>query len=159
MNDGFSIVGGHEYAETVTDPYLNAWVDNSDSGGGEIGDKCVWTDLALTYLSSGAYATQPLWSNSEYSSTGAGCTQNEFDLSLSPSAGSLYVGQSVSLLASTNISVTPTPWYIVVVDATTSTIVGVCGGGTSCNGSETGDYARTDDFYAQISHSDGTTPS
>jgi serine protease len=155
VNDGFSIVGGHEYAETATDPFLNAWIDNSDPGGGEIGDKCVWTDLQFTYLSTGAYPTQPLWSNSQYYGTGYGCTQNEFDLSLSPSTGSLSVGQTVSLQATTNISVTPTPWYIVIIDATTDTIVGACGAGSVCNASVTGDYARTDYFYAQISESNG----
>ncbi len=36
--DGFSIVGGHEYAEAVTDPEpASGWVDSS---GSEIGDKC-----------------------------------------------------------------------------------------------------------------------
>jgi hypothetical protein len=29
----------HEYAETITDPELNAWFDAS---GNEIGDKCAW---------------------------------------------------------------------------------------------------------------------
>jgi hypothetical protein len=39
-HDGFSIVGGHEYAETITDPYPNSgWIDVSDPYGGEIGDK------------------------------------------------------------------------------------------------------------------------
>src|SRR5207302_1122596 len=38
--DGFSIVGGHEYAETVTDPFPSSgWVDGS---GAENGDKCAW---------------------------------------------------------------------------------------------------------------------
>src|SRR5207245_7131936 len=39
--DGYSIVGGHEFAETETDPRpgsASAWVGN----GGETGDKCVW---------------------------------------------------------------------------------------------------------------------
>src|SRR5207244_6381380 len=38
--DGFSIVGGHEYAETITDPYPNSgWLDGR---GAENGDKCAW---------------------------------------------------------------------------------------------------------------------
>jgi hypothetical protein len=62
--DGFSIVEGHEYAETVTDPYPNsAWVDLNDPSGGEIADKCAWTGLADVTLSTGSYAMQPLWSN------------------------------------------------------------------------------------------------
>ena len=42
--DGFSMTGGHEYAEAVTDPLLNAWNDAADNldGGGEIGDKCIY---------------------------------------------------------------------------------------------------------------------
>jgi serine protease len=58
--DGFSIVEGHEYAETVTDPYLNAWLDSS---GDEIGDKCAWLNLFDLSLPTGTFAMQPLWSN------------------------------------------------------------------------------------------------
>ena len=58
--DGFSIVGGHEYAETVTDPALNAWY--YINGSGEIGDLCAWKLFAqsMTY---GTFAQQLLWSN------------------------------------------------------------------------------------------------
>ena len=59
--DGVSIVGGHEMAESETDPYLNAWYD---SGGSEIGDKCAWVNLQDTNLNGTNYPTQPLWSNS-----------------------------------------------------------------------------------------------
>jgi serine protease len=156
VNDGFSIVGGHEYAETATDPFINAWIDGSDPGGGEIGDKCAWTNLQFTYLTTGAFPTQPLWSNSQYYGTGSGCTQNEFDLSLSPSTSSLTVGQSVSLQATTNISVTPTPWYIVIYDVSTSSVVAVCGTGTVCTTSVTGDNARTDEFDAVMARSNGS---
>jgi serine protease len=64
--DGVSIVAGHEYAETVTDPFINAWKDQQ---GAENGDKCAWispggqggaTDLTLGGT---AYAVQSLWSN------------------------------------------------------------------------------------------------
>jgi hypothetical protein len=64
--DGFSIVGGHEYAETITDPYpVSGWWDPSDASGGEIGDKCAWNSLSSDVsLSTGSFAMQPLWSNS-----------------------------------------------------------------------------------------------
>src|ERR1022692_184139 len=63
--DGFSIVGGHEYAETITDPSVGSgWWDPNDSSGGEIGDKCAWVDLGTVTLSTGIFAIQPLWSNS-----------------------------------------------------------------------------------------------
>ena len=59
--DGVSIVGGHEQAETMTDPQLNAWYDVN---GAETGDKCAWTGLQNTTFSTGTFPTQPLWSNS-----------------------------------------------------------------------------------------------
>jgi serine protease len=59
--DGFSIVGGHEYAEAITDPEVGSgWVDAS---GEEIGDICAWQGLTALGLSTGGFAIQPLWSN------------------------------------------------------------------------------------------------
>jgi hypothetical protein len=58
--DGVSIVEGHELAESITDPLLNAWFD---AGGNEIGDKCAWTSLANVTTYGGTFAMQPLWSN------------------------------------------------------------------------------------------------
>ena len=61
-DDGVSIVGGHEQAETETDPQPNTgWLD---SGNNEIGDKCAWVQLQNTSFSTGTFPTQPLWSNS-----------------------------------------------------------------------------------------------
>jgi serine protease len=67
--DGFSIVGGHEYAEAVTDPEPSSgWVDQSN--GEEIGDLCAWTDLQAISLDTGSFAMQPLWSDNDN-----GCVQ------------------------------------------------------------------------------------
>jgi serine protease len=63
--DGLSIVGGHEYAEALTDPNPEgttlAWLDSSQS---EIGDKCAWSALSnnLDLSNGNHYAVQPLWS-------------------------------------------------------------------------------------------------
>jgi serine protease len=66
--DGVTIVGGHEYAETETDPQPNSgWLDGS---GSEIGDKCAWVNLQNTPMGNGSYPTQPLWSNAI-----SGCAQ------------------------------------------------------------------------------------
>jgi serine protease len=65
--DGVSIVEGHEMAETITDPLLNAWYDSS---GAEIGDKCAWINLSTITTSAGTFAVQPLWSNAA-----GGCVQ------------------------------------------------------------------------------------
>jgi serine protease len=65
--DGVSIVGGHEYAEAMTDPHpSNGWVDSS---GSETGDKCAWISPASAggaadiTLATGKFAVQTLWSN------------------------------------------------------------------------------------------------
>jgi serine protease len=64
--EGVTIVGGHEYAETITDPQAsNGWLD---SAGYETGDKCAWISSgqgASTIVSmNGAYfAVQSEYSN------------------------------------------------------------------------------------------------
>src|SRR5258708_38095683 len=64
--DGFSIVGGHEYAETVTDPFPSSgWLDGS---GAENGDKCAWIGsgqgaAANISLGTNSFAVQASWSN------------------------------------------------------------------------------------------------
>ena len=66
--DGVSIVGGHEEAETQTDPQPNSgWLDGS---GQEIGDKCAWQNLEDN-PNAGGYPTQPLWDNQV-----SGCAQS-----------------------------------------------------------------------------------
>ncbi|HKW59713.1 MAG TPA: hypothetical protein VJR46_08175 [Candidatus Dormibacteraeota bacterium] len=74
--DGFSIVAGHEYAETITDPYPNSgWLDGR---GAENGDKCAWISAgqgAASNINLGgghSYAVQSLWSNA-FNSGGGGC--------------------------------------------------------------------------------------
>lgn len=67
--DGYSIVGGHEFAEAETDPYpftAPAW---QDVNGNENGDMCAWGSVT-TYPagnvsgSGNFWANQSLWSNS-----------------------------------------------------------------------------------------------
>ena len=73
-NAGITIVGGHEMAETITDPFPNTgWLD---SGGEEIGDKCAWITSgqgasADISLSTGTFAVQSLWSNAFNSDAGS----------------------------------------------------------------------------------------
>jgi hypothetical protein len=69
--DGVTIIAGHEYAETVTDPGLNGWFD---SDGSENGDKCAWTTLGNRVLANGyAMAMQATWSNTWRAQYGYGC--------------------------------------------------------------------------------------
>lgn len=73
--DGFSIVGGHEYGETITDPFPSSgWLDGS---GAENGDKCAWISsgqgaAADISLGGASYAVQSLWSNA-FNGGAGGC--------------------------------------------------------------------------------------
>jgi hypothetical protein len=73
--DGVTIVEGHEYAETLTDPYPSTgWVDSS---GNENGDKCAWiasgpgASQNLT-LTTGSFPVQSTWANDANGGSG-GC--------------------------------------------------------------------------------------
>jgi len=73
--DGVTIVGGHEYAETLTDQFpVGGWLDTS---GNEVGDKCAWIQSGQgesqdITLSTGTFAVQSMWANDFASGTG-GC--------------------------------------------------------------------------------------
>lgn len=69
--DGVTILAGHEYAETVNDPSLNAW---ADADGSENGDKCSWVNVANRTFANGlVFPVQPYWSNIWRSQYGYGC--------------------------------------------------------------------------------------
>ncbi|HEX3392357.1 MAG TPA: putative Ig domain-containing protein [Solirubrobacteraceae bacterium] len=73
IGDGFTIVGGHEYAETITDQFpAGGWTDSS---GAENGDKCAWISSGQgasqnITLSTGAFAVQSTWANDSGSAGG-----------------------------------------------------------------------------------------
>jgi hypothetical protein len=58
--DGVTITAGHEFGESVTDPFLNSWISRN---GKEIADVCEDADAGLVRFSTGTFAVQPLWSN------------------------------------------------------------------------------------------------
>ena len=109
--DGFSLVGGSEYANTITNPYPAggaapssapdpAWVDTADTvSGGEIAGKCTWSTSSTTgaptgdvALSTGTFAMQSLWSNDA-----SACVMSDTVTITSPGSQSSPVGSSVSL--------------------------------------------------------------
>jgi serine protease len=72
--DGFSIVGGHEYAETLTDELpTGGWCDSAlGCSSHEDGDECAWIPpgtqpggAANVSMGNGAYAMQSTWSNDD----------------------------------------------------------------------------------------------
>src|SRR5215469_5366502 len=109
--DGFSMVGGHEFAETASDPNLSdtstlGWIDLNDPSGGEIGDKCAWGGPSMTdpfgdvTLSTGSFAMQSLWSNA----TGSCVMSGVLPVSITaPAAQSSVLGSAVSLQVSASV--------------------------------------------------------
>jgi serine protease len=105
--DGFTIVEGHEYNETLTDQ--NPAGGYTDSGGSEIGDKCAWITPGTAggagnvTFGNGTYPEQSEWSNDSASGTGA-CELTHpivtggpsFTMSASPSSGSVVAGNSTT---------------------------------------------------------------
>jgi len=73
--DGVSIVGGHEYAETITDQ--NPPGGYTDSSGNENGDKCAWITPGTSggsfdlSLATGTFAMQTTWANDGSGGIGA----------------------------------------------------------------------------------------
>ncbi|MFE0463289.1 Ig domain-containing protein [Kitasatospora sp. NPDC058965] len=73
--DGWSILGGHEYAETITDQNaMGGWIDQA---GQENGDKCAWITkgtpggLFNLELATGAFAVQTTWDNDRHTCSAA----------------------------------------------------------------------------------------
>jgi serine protease len=82
--DGVTIVGSHEYAETITDQSPNSDVNGlitsggwADSSGYENGDKCSWISTGQgaaqnITLSTGSFAVQSTWAN-DFGGGAGGC--------------------------------------------------------------------------------------
>jgi serine protease len=73
--DGVTIVGGHEYAETITDQFpVGGW---PESIGNENGDKCAWIRTGQgasqnISLATGSFAVQSTWAN-DFNCGAGGC--------------------------------------------------------------------------------------
>jgi serine protease len=111
--DGFSIVNGHEYSETVTDQNpAGGWT--SASTGEENADECAWISSgqgasANVTMGNGTYAMQSSWSNdtnecdiSHSIVTGGGT--NNFSISASPSSLTIAQGSNGSSTISTAVT-------------------------------------------------------
>jgi hypothetical protein len=115
-NDGYSITGGHELMEAITDPIGTGWVDlpNDTVSGGEVADKCAWggqiwgdsDPYGNVTFGSSSFAMQSLWSNA----TG-GCVLNGgLPLSVTqPATQTVTLGNAVSLQIQASIGGANTP--------------------------------------------------
>ena len=64
-DEGVTIVEGHEYGESISDPNpLSGWYNGAY---GEIGDICAWTDIQNEKFRKKSYTMQPMWSNATQS--------------------------------------------------------------------------------------------
>ncbi len=60
-DEGVTIVEGHEYGESVTDPNPpSGWYSNQ---AGEIGDACAWINIQNDPFGKKSYTSQPMYSN------------------------------------------------------------------------------------------------
>jgi hypothetical protein len=65
VDEGVTIVEGHEYGESVTDPNPpSGWYNNQY---GEIGDICAWTNIQNDPYGTHTYTAQPMFSNASSS--------------------------------------------------------------------------------------------
>jgi Ricin-type beta-trefoil lectin domain/Putative Ig domain len=114
-DDGYSITGGHELMEAITDPIGTGWIDTGDTtSGGEVADKCAWggelwgdSDPAGNVaLGGGTFAMQSLWSNAV-----GGCVLNGgLPLSVTtPATQTATLGKAVSLKIAASIGGANTP--------------------------------------------------
>lgn len=116
---GVTIVGGHEYAETITDQFpAGGW---TDSGGSENGDKCAWISTGTQgaaqniTLTTGTFAVQSTYANDGNSGSGAcevshpivtngGATTNDFSISVAaPSSQTVTAGGSAQYTVNTSV--------------------------------------------------------
>src|SRR5258708_7959541 len=104
--DGVSIVGGHEYAEVITDQNpAGGWIDPA---GNEAADLCAWNagpgarSADLTF-STGTFAMQPIWANDggrcelRHAIAGNGGSGRDIVTVTSPGARRADVGRALSL--------------------------------------------------------------
>ena len=113
--DGFTIVNGHEYSETITDQNPAGGWTNASSGQ-ENADECAWISSgqgasANVTMGNGSYAMQSTWSNdtnrcdiSHPIVGGGGGGSNDFSISASPSSLTIAQGNSGSSTISTAVT-------------------------------------------------------
>ena len=112
-NDGYTMVEGHEYSETITDQNpAGGWTASS---GQENADECAWISSgqgasANVTMGNGTYAEQSTWSNDtnrcdiSHTIIGGGGGGNDFGISANPSSLSIAQGSNGSSTISTSVT-------------------------------------------------------
>ena len=113
--DGYTMVEGHEYSETITDQNpAGGWTNTSS--GQENADECAWINPGTqggagnVTMGNGTYTEQSTWSNDtnrcdlSHTIIGGGTGTNDFSLSANPASVSLAPGSSTSSTISTSVT-------------------------------------------------------
>jgi hypothetical protein len=118
--DGVSKVAGHEWAEVLTDPQIDAWYDDAGKEA-ETGDKCNTGPNANIGASGSYFAAQPLWSNNDSSCVLAGipsADQNPSSFVFGPGVRYSFSAPVTVQLANNGdldlplIFINNSPWYL-----------------------------------------------
>jgi serine protease len=111
--DGVTIVEGHEYAETVTDPTAYAgWYDNE---GEETADKCAWISpgqaggAGNVVFANGSFAMQSTWANDGHQCEISHPILANVDFAVNASPASLSVPQGGTAKVSVSATLKGTP--------------------------------------------------
>lgn len=133
-DDGFSIIGGALYANTITDPFGDSWFDTTT--GGEIGNQCLGIPPGSTggafniTLSTGTFAMEDLWSNAAGGCAATGAVKDSVEIT-SPGSQTGNVGVSVNLpIVGSSTAGNPLTWSAtglpngLSINASTGTVTG-----------------------------------
>jgi serine protease len=132
--DGYTMVVGHEYAETITDQLpAGGWTDGND----ENADKCAWIQRGLSGgpanvpMTTGTFVMQSTWSNED-----SGCSIARSLVAIAnPGPQSITVGQSLNITLSTTRGTAPYSFYgVVLPPGVTVSAAGLISGAPSAAG-------------------------
>ena len=125
-NSGSNLTASVSEASSVTHSFVAYVASSAPSSGSPSNPAATSTSQSETWQSS-------LWS-----------------VQLASSTNQTSVGGNIAFTATSNYSVTPTPFYLDIYDETATVPVMYCGSGTSCVGSEQNNSAGTHDFFAYV---------
>jgi hypothetical protein len=104
----------------------------------------------LTPVLAAAAATLCIGTGAAQAATARPDAGNGFTVSLAASSTDPYVGTPVTLTATANTDVGPTPYYITIYDETTGAELAVCGSGITCSATVSESSTGSQQFGAFI---------
>jgi hypothetical protein len=128
------------YNVGLTNYYTQIWDDDTHTLLASCGNGSTCsTNLAVTSVGTrhvvatvGYYSSTWPLSNLQAESAQAGVTLTPFTVSLSPASAAITASTTSTLTATANHDVGPTPYFIVIKDATSGTTLASCGSGKTC---------------------------